>query len=109
MRRDCPQCHQPILLRQRVSLEFLGGDIVCSCGAVLHIRHDSAWIVASVLGSGVFSDVAVFLLILLTAVGAVVWLGWWSLGVAALVFVSVGIIVAALSPLKVVGHESDDR
>src|SRR5688572_26150609 len=94
MKRCCPDCHQVVPLGRRISLEFLGGEIVCSCGAVLHIRHDGAWIIASLLGTVVFSEVAIFLLIVLTILGAVVWLGWWALAVAAFAFAAVGVGVA---------------
>jgi hypothetical protein len=59
-----------------------------------------------VLGSAVLSDVAVFLLVLLTLVGAVAWLGWWTLAFGAALFITLGVLVAALSPLKVVTREA---
>ena len=105
MKRHCPDCQTPIPLRERIRQEFLGGHIACGCGARLHIHHDAAWILGSVLGTAVLADVAVFLVVLFTLVFAVALLGWWSFAVGTALFITVGVLVAALSPLKVVASK----
>jgi len=106
MKRHCPDCQTPVPLRARIRQEFLGGHIACGCGARLHIKHDAAWILGSVLGTAVLSDLAVFLVVLFTLAFTVAWLGgWWSLAVGTALFVTLGVLVAALSPLKVVASK----
>jgi hypothetical protein len=83
--------------RDRIRVEFFGGEIVCTgCGAVLHINHSRWWFGVTVLGC------EGWLLVVFAVTLLAVNIGWWILPVAAGAFVAAGVVVALTSPLKVV-------
>lgn len=93
---DCPACATAIPSRQLIQLEFFGGDIVCGCGAVLHLDHHRWWMAVMLLG------VELWLLVLVVVVLLASRIGWWIVALAVAAFVALGVLVALTSPPKIV-------
>lgn len=93
---DCPACAAVIPSRELILLEFFGGDVVCGCGAVLHLDHHRWWMALMLLGIEVWLLVVVVVALLTSLIG------WWIVPLAVAVFVALGVLVAKTSPPKIV-------